>query len=370
MYFTFDITSKTSMGFSYPRALMELAWRGNEENTTYDFSELGFHFSEHLEFALGISRQFGDLLTVGIRPKLLTGIAHISSENNDISLFTSHEIWQLNSHLEMQLCVPGLIIPTDAEGDYDPEGELVFDSTLSGFADYRKLAMSNRGFGIDIGAHFKPITKLTLSASIIDLGFINWKNYTRTASLDGSFNFDGIEFNINNVSDTTDFARDLLDSIKGNFEVSQSEGSFKTNLDPKIFIGGNYALTRRIDAGLLGRFDMLESGMKARLIIHGTWHPSSFYAISISYCPIGDQATTFGTAVSGRVGPFSYYTVFDYRGLKYRLYKYKFENMNVPVFLTPVDRSKFSVRFGLNIVIGANHKKKLKKDKPMYYTGE
>lgn len=371
MYFTFDVTSKTSVGFTYPRTMMEFLWRGNEENATYDLSELGFHFSEHLEFALGISRKFGDLLTVGIRPKLLTGIAHISSENNNISLFTSHEIWQLDSHLDMQLCVPGLNIPTNAEGVYDPEGELVFDSTLT-FSDYRKIAMSNKGFGIDLGAHFKPIDRLTVSASIIDIGFINWKNYTQTASLEGSFDFDGIEFNLSDeTDDTTDFVRNLWDSVKGNFEVSQSEGSFKTSLDPKIFVGGNYRLTRRIDAGLLGRFDMLESGMKARLIIHGTWHPSSFYALSISYCPIGDQATTFGTAVSGRIGPFSYYTVFDYRGLKYRLYKYETEKYgNIPVGLSPANRSKYNIRFGLNITIGANQKKKLKRDKPMYYPGE
>jgi hypothetical protein len=112
------------------------------------------------------------------------------------------------------------------------------------------------------------------------------------------------------------------------------------------------------------RFDMLDDGLKGRLILHGNWHPSSFYSLSVSYCPIGDQANTFGTAVSGRVGPFSYFTVFDYRVLKYRLYKYE----NIPVGLTPANRIRYNIRFGLNIVIGANQKKKLKKDKPMYYT--
>jgi hypothetical protein len=370
MFFTFDVTSKTSLGFSYPRAFMELALLGPAENTTYDFSGLGFHLTEHLEYALGISRKFGDILTVGVRPKLLTGVAHISSTGNDISLFTSHEIWQLNSDINLQMSVPGLIIPTDAEGNYDPEGELVFDSTLSGFDDYKKILMSNKGFGIDLGLQFKPVEKLTVSASVIDIGFINWKNNSRTASLEGSLDFEGIEIGLNNEADTSNFARDLWDSVKGSFDVSQSAGSFKTSLDPKIFIGGNYALTRRIDAGILGRFDLLESGMKARMIIHGTWHPSTFYALTISYCPLGDQANTFGTAVSGRIGPLSYYTVFDYRAIKYRLYKYQTEFGNIPVAFSPVNRSKSNIRFGLNIVIGSNQKKKLKKDKPMYYTGE
>jgi hypothetical protein len=181
------------MGLSYPGDFMTFALRGNEDNTTYDFSGLGMHMSEHFEFALGVSRKFGDMLTVGIRPKLLTGVALISSSNNDISLYTSHEIWQLDSHIDLQLCTPGMTIPTNDEGLFDPSGKFIFDSTLTGFADYKKLALSNRGFGIDLGAHFKPISKLVVSASIIDLGFINWKNYTYTASLDGAYSFEGIE---------------------------------------------------------------------------------------------------------------------------------------------------------------------------------
>jgi hypothetical protein len=163
MFFTFDFTSKTSLGFSYPRALMELSLRGNEDDETYDLSGLGLHLTEHFEYALGISRQFGDLFTVGIRPKLLTGVAYISSENNNISLYTTHELWQFDSHIDLQLCVPGVIIPTDADGVFDPAGEFQTDSTISDFNDYRKLSMMNRGFGIDAGVEFKLFDKLTLS---------------------------------------------------------------------------------------------------------------------------------------------------------------------------------------------------------------
>jgi hypothetical protein len=355
-------TSKTNTRISYPRDFMSFALRGNQDSTLYDFSGMGIHMSEYLEFAFGVSRKFSDQLTVGIRPKLLTGVAYISSENSEATLFTSHEQWQFDSHFELQLAMPGFIIPTNAEGVFDPAGEFVFDSTLSGFSDYRRLALSNKGFGIDLGIHFKPIEKLTLSASLIDLGFIKWKNYTHTAKLEGSYNFEGITYNRGD-NDTNDFIGYLWDTIKGNFEVTGSDASFKTSLDPKLYVGGNYSFTKRIDAGFMSRFDFLESGIKTRLMIFGNWHPSSVYSLSLSYCPVGEQATTFGTAVSWRAGPIGFYTVFDFRAIKYKLYKYK----NIPVFIIPANRSRFNFRFGMNVVIGSNQRKKLMKDKPMYY---
>jgi hypothetical protein len=366
MYFTFDIISKTEASYSYPGDFISFSLWGNEDNTTYDFSGLGFHLSEYVEIALGISRKFGDMLTIGIRPKLLYGIGMISSDDNDISLYTSHEVWQFNSRIDLRMVTPGMTIPTDQQGVFDPSGEFIFDSTLSGYADYKDLLMSNKGYGIDIGAHFKPLPKLDLSASVIDIGFINWNKYTYTASLESSYNFEGIEYTQGDDNDTSSFIGNLWDSVKSNFDVSGSHDGFKTNLEPKIYIGGNYSLTRRIDAGLVARFDLAESGLKSRLFLHATWHPTRFYAFTLSYCPIGEQAKTFGTGVSGRMGPISYYTVFDYRSLKYNLYKYE----GIPFMLLPKDRTFFNVRFGMNILIGYNQKKKLKRDKPMYYTGE
>jgi hypothetical protein len=364
MYFTFDVTSKTKADFSYPVDFMKFAIEGGPDSTIFDFSGLGLHFSEHLEFALGISKQFSEQLTIGIRPKLLSGVALISAQGSDVSLFTTTEQWQFDSQFDLQLCIPGATIPTNDEGVFDPGGEFIFDSTLKGFADYRKLVLSNKGFGIDMGIHFKPVERLQLSASIIDLGFINWKKYTHTSTLEGSYNFEGITYSHGN--DSVNYVGALWDSVKSNFNVSGSSGSFKTSLDPKIYVGGDYALTKRINVGILSRFDILDEGLKARVILLANWHPSTVYSLSLSYCPIGDQANTFGTAVSWRFGPVGLYTVFDYRAIKYTLYKYE----NIPVFLSPANRSRFSFRFGMNVVIGCNQQKKLMKDKPMYYYEE
>jgi hypothetical protein len=364
MYFTFDITTKLDQGFNYPGDFLTLLIRGNRDGATYNFDALGFHSIGYIEYALGISRTFSDLLQVGIRPKLLTGFMNISSTDNDVSLYTDHEIWQLDSRLNLQICAPGFIIPVDEDGVFDPSGEIKFDSTLSTFSDFRKLALKNKGFGVDLGAHYKPIEGLTLSASLIDLGFIRWKKYIHTATLEGSLTWEGIEYEIG--EDTSQFLDYLLDTIKSNFNVSGSDDPFSTGLNPKLFLGGTYALTRSLDVGLLSRFDFQSSGTKANVIIHANWHPGTAFGLSASYSPFGGRASTFGLGLVFRAGPISFYTVADYRAFRYNLYKYE----EIPVFISPANRSRFNTRFGFNLVFGSNKRKRLMKDKPMYYSSD
>ena len=41
--------------------------------------------------------------------------------------------------------------------------------------DAGKIGIAGYGFGIDLGASYKILDNLTVSASILDLGFISWQ---------------------------------------------------------------------------------------------------------------------------------------------------------------------------------------------------
>jgi hypothetical protein len=75
MYFTFDITSKLNETVSFPKTLAEFAIIGNYPGQQTNLNTLGFDFTEYIEMGLGISKKFGDQLSIGIRPKMLFGIA-------------------------------------------------------------------------------------------------------------------------------------------------------------------------------------------------------------------------------------------------------------------------------------------------------
>ncbi len=364
LYFTFDITARLNQGIDYPADFFPFFIPQWENERTYDFSSFGFHVTQYIEYAFGVSRKFSDMLSVGIRPKLLTGISNISSNNNEITANTYVYDLQFDSHINLQLCTPGFFIPVDENDVLDPTGEFKFDSTLSSFSDYRKLIMKNKGLGVDIGVHFQPMEGLTLSASVIDLGYIKWKEYIHTATLDGSLTFVGAE--VEAGQDTNNFFDNFLDTLTGNFEVTGSDEPYTTSLEPKVFLGGSLALLPALDVGLLSRFDFLHSGTQANLMIHANWHPSSVFNLTANYSPFGGRASTFGLGFSLRGGPVSFYTVADYRAFRYNLYKYE----NIPVFIAPSNRNRFNIQIGFNLVFGCNMRKRLMKDKPMYFSDE
>jgi hypothetical protein len=358
MYFSFDATSRTSQMISYPGDLMQFLIKGNTNGQTFDFSGLGMEFSVRTEFAFGVSRAFSDQLTVGIKPKYIKGIANISSTNNDISLYTSYEEWIFDSEMDIQMSLPGMSYPLDENGGLDLEGEFVFDSTISGYSDVKQLLKGNNGFGIDLGIIYSPVQQLELSASLIDLGYITWDNSVHTASLSGSYTFDALEFDL---SDTIDSEVNIADTILSKFEFTGSDANFKTRLSPKVFVGGRYFLTKRFDLGALAGIDFPASGIKTTLTLSANWRPSTVWALSASYSPLGGAAKTFGLGTSFRLGILNLFVITDY--LPTSLVTID----NIPL---PYQQRNYNIRAGLNLVFGCNQTKKLMKDKPMYYSVE
>ena len=55
------------------------------------------------------------------------------------------------------------------------------DGTISGF-DFKAedAGVAGLGFGIDLGASYKVLDNLTVSAAVLDLGYINWKGSETT----------------------------------------------------------------------------------------------------------------------------------------------------------------------------------------------
>lgn len=359
MYFTLDITTRLNEYTSLPKDYFSLLLKGNEDGESFDFSSLNFDYTQHLEWALGISRRFSDQLSVGIRPKILFGLSTIKTNNAGTLLNTGLREWELSSDIDINVCLPGVNIPTDEDGIIDPEGEYDFDSTLNSATDYRKLATNNIGFGIDMGVHYRPIEELELSLSLIDFGYINWKNYTHTVHLNGTYKFSGI---IQNPGDSVNFLDHLMDTLKSNMELAGSDQSFRTTLNPKLFVGGRYFIFPKFDLGAISRIEFINKNVSANVFLLANFRPSSVLNISASYNFFNKSSAGFGLGMSLRVGPFNLYAVADDPFGTYQF-------VSSEEKLTTSSRYA-SVRVGLNLVFGCNQNKKLRKDKPMYVSDE
>ena len=358
LYFSFDGTVKAIERFSYPKDLIDLILTGNTNNQTFDFTSLNIEFLNYIEYGLNVSYQVNNQLRIGARPKLLNGLATLVTQGNDITIETATDEWHINTQVDAKLAVSGLNIAVDEDGIIDFEN-VEFDSTIidDPGSNWNKV-LKNKGFAIDLGAHYKFNELIEVSASLLDVGFIKWKNNTNVISQNGTYTFNG--YVVDN-SDTVEWQETLLDTLKESFKVTGTADPFTTPLHPKLFVAGHYNLMPGFDVGILSRTDFEKKKVSQDLVLLANWHPIKALSVSGSYSFLKKGHRAIGLGMGLKLGYGNLYYILDYIPLAYDVVIS--DGNEFPV---PVGMYNFNFRFGLNLVFGCNKEKKLRKDKPLF----
>ncbi len=367
LFIAFDATIKVEENFSYPKSAFEFLLQGTEDGNVIDLEKLGLDILSYMEFAVNLSKNYGDHLSLGIRPKLLFGLGTVYNDNSTLNLETRASDYLLNIDSEIKTAlIEGIPVPVDENGALDPNGELDL-SYSSIFGNGFGQLFKNKGFGLDLGVHFNPIDQLQLSASVLDLGYINWKTGTNISTFNGSSSWEGAYFNRDSVS--LDI-KSILDSLKENVEVTGSTYSFARSLTPKVILGGRYFLSDGFDIGLLSKTSFYRTKTTQELTLLADLHPTKGFSVSGSYSLAGKSRSTFGLGLGLKFLWGNLYMIYDYIPLKYNVIK---QDPEIPVIggiPFPLDYSKANVRIGLNLIFGCRKAKKLKQDKPLFNSSE
>ena len=212
-FWSFNIGLRTDIGANLTKNMFSFlnqmeTIEDNWRNSNYDISGQQLNINAYTEIGLGFSRQINSRLTVGARVKALLGIGNMELKLNKIAMsanlptdqqinqWSSESYWSgssaeivakaqelkakfdnyhanLTVGAELKSSFKGLELKEEEGKDYVTDFD--FDSGKLGIAGY--------GFGIDLGASYKILDNLTVSASILDLGFISWsKSSTKIAS--------------------------------------------------------------------------------------------------------------------------------------------------------------------------------------------
>lgn len=171
MYEEFD-------GFAlYPEEVVELFLEGDDKNgdgvpelnETTSFNELNITGELIGVFHIGISNKVNDKLSVGTRLKFISGAVNFNSTNNtgiyDLTLSNAPFDHNFNN-LDVVINTSGIIdeFGNDVLGGVsDNIGGLFFGN-------------GNFGIGLDFGGTYHLSDKITFTASVLDLGFINYSN--------------------------------------------------------------------------------------------------------------------------------------------------------------------------------------------------
>lgn len=223
-------------GASYTKDLYQLAANGNAPyvGETLDVG-MGLLLQGYHDLHLGASYKMNNI-TVGGRIKFLSGISDISTENSQLQLTTDDEIYQLTVASDYQLNTTGLV-------DYNGVDSIDFDGDSFGAGNFLG---PNKGIGIDLGIDWAVTPKLNISASVLDLGSINWSDDVVNYTSEKTNSFEGVDI-LDYIDDDEEVV--LEDSLYNLLDFDESNNSYSTSLGAKFHISARYMLSPKLTLG-------------------------------------------------------------------------------------------------------------------------
>ncbi len=296
--FSLNITEKVQGRFNYHDALLRMVVYGNTPNETFDLSGYTFNAMHYREIGLGYNRRIleDDKLVVGGRLKMLFGLANIQTQQSSLSIKTGSEseLYALTANADIQVRTAGLnLLQEDAESYI--------------------INTQNKGYGVDLGATYKLDTKISFAASLINVGFIRWKNDVKNYHSQGSFTFQGIDNDSLMTGGDFDFdMTTFTDSIADIFESRENTIAYHTGLPSQMYLTSFYQLARNTTASATLYTDFISSIRKGMAIgirqNFGKWfQASATYSLqSRAYNNLG-----MGLALNSGTGGMQLYVVSD-----------------------------------------------------------
>ncbi|MEG1333396.1 MAG: DUF5723 family protein [Bacteroides sp.] len=294
-FWSVDLSLKSNASMSAPKTLFEFMKKGNGvEGTTYDINNLKGTAEAYLEAGVGYSRPINDKLTVGGKFKFLLGGGSAEAQIDQLHAVMNAGQWNITSEGTMNASVKGLKTKEKLDNEGNPyiDG---FDVDGGGIAGY--------GAGIDLGASYRLTDKITLSAALLDFGFISWGKGVHGVA-NGNFNFDGFDLVVNESASDKPSLSDQFDSMTDDLEAlihfrEQGRKKRTTMLRSTFNIGGEYELLKdKLTFGLLSSTRFYQPKAYTELTLSTSYRPINWFEAALSYSFIHSQFQTYGLALN------------------------------------------------------------------------
>ena len=293
-YITFSARERSITRLMYPKDLLNFAWKGNaaigldkELNFSPRFDGMVFD-----EIALGLAQEVDDKLTVGMRLKFLNGRANVYTERAKVSFYTDPIDFSYRLKSDMLIRTSGI----DS-----------IDMTKGG----------NYGLGIDLGVTYKLNSKFSLSASVLDLGYINWKKQLLTleSKRPGEVvTFRGIDINdfVSKDKSLGDALKVVTDSLIEQFKVdSIYNQSYKTFLPVRFYAGADFNINDKNTVGILFHGQFYDKKLLPAFSLSYYTQLGRMLGLSASYNIMNNSYNNIGAGLSLNLGAMQIYASSD-----------------------------------------------------------
>ena len=314
-YNTIELNARTSFGMSMPYELFEFA--KNTGNRTYNIGNISANGQAFAELAFGHSRQINEKLRVGAKVKLLFGAGRgdVNIDNVKADL-AADDKWTVSGHAKSEVSVKGFTYKTE-EKEYKEEGRGTYQYVND--VDVDGAGLGGFGLAFDLGGVYKINNDFTVSAALLDLGFIKWSNNMVAVNGGEEFVFNGfhdVAVNEDRGGSTLSMQGDkYADQLAdfANLQDKGDEGGRTTGIGATLNLGCEYTLPvyRKITFGVLSstRFRGDYSWTEAR--VSANWTPLKWIDGGVNMA-FGSYRNSFGWVLNFHPKGYNFYVGMDH----------------------------------------------------------
>lgn len=297
-FITFSTRTRIDQYFKFSKDLITLPLKGNMAFTgdnNYANPSLNVTLDAYQEFGVGVQVAITDKLYIGIKPKFLIGLASIRTKELSAKIYTNPVDYAMRMEYDADISI------ISAMPFAEDELALDFDNFSVG------QAFKNIGFAVDLGGVYRINDKMGVGASLLDMGFIQWKsNGKRLKSSpenagtfydNGDIAFSGLTANeISQLLGDEEAQDQFLDTLKHYFPLDEENFSNeRVNLTMRFTAEFYYQLTEKhrftahfmgsiIGKKLVPQFTLAYNGKLAKfldLCVNYSMKPNSFSNIGL-----------------------------------------------------------------------------------------
>jgi hypothetical protein len=325
LYFQFTMNEKVSAKISFAKDPIEFLLRGNAPYIGQTLeTNLALSIAQYREYGFNAAYDFGNDLWLGARAKLLFGRIGANSANNSLSFYTDPVTYalELHSDLSINASIPGTM-------EVDPDG------TVTGFnpaIESKNFIFNpvNIGGAIDIGLTKVFENGVKISASLLNIGMINWSANTHRLYQKSTLNYSGATAGITKWNDFIDTLQTMVD-----FKYAGGE-SFSQWLTPEIMAGASYPVLEYMRLGATGYAGISGAGIPWAFTLTALTDNTSHIYGALSYTVTNNSFVNVGAGLGFRLGPFNIHAMTD----------------NILAFVNPASQRYATFQFGINFKFG------------------
>ena len=384
VFWSFDVSARVMAGVSVPRDLFRMI---KALGTTCEIGNLRLDANGYLQTSLGFTFPIGKHVMTGFKVKGLVGLFHATANIDEFTFAFKDDKVSAAGHAYIDGSVSGFDLGIGKPGDkyrFQLTGNQ--DNTTSGneMPDFGKeisdrLNVNNfspsnlsKGIGFDLGVEANLLKDhIHLSASVVDLGWIWYKNGLSASSNRLTCSFEGTNLSnlINNGGEI-----DINTVLKHNLnEIVITNNGSKTNvsrLATQLNVGAEFGVLRNhISVGILSHSKFYESHTYSELTASLNLRAGKWLTASFSHSFLNSGLQSIGFALNLHPKAFNIFFGTDYIPLSYARIPINMGEDAGPIgnllakgIPVPVDNFGFTAYMGVSLQLHQAHFGKRQKE--------